>query len=447
MNGANGNKKLKQSLIISINMTKRTSILTFLALFAATLTQQGGAWAQGSGTTDDWGQVKTATSEWTHITAGSNEGFELKDEYYYVSEDLTFTNPKTAVISPSRGSAMQVQAGKTVHLYIPAGVTLTAIGSDADELLGGGAGILVPEGSTLYVIGNGTLVAKGGNGANGIKGGDGTPGVLDDESVGTWFLGQKIYAGVGGEGGHGGGGAGAGIGTAGGDGGRGGETIGLEDDRRPQSYTDWEGGDVAGLPGQDGNAGTTASAMGTVYIASTINQQISGGAKGNGGACGIPGNVSTTGGELVFDGIEFYHGFPIPQFDITDMQAVAGGGGGGGGAGGGGGEAYSVGTGGCGGGGGGSGAAGNTTYTHFSGTANKYHDAGAKGGSGGKNGDGTSADGGASVQLTHPHDAADRASNLRDSRSGYDGWDGGWDDNNQWHDGGAGGGCGRPRPG
>ena len=372
-------------------MTKRTSILTFLALFAATLTQQGGAWAQGSGTTDDWGQVKTATSEWTHITAGSNEGFELKDEYYYVSEDLTFTNPKTAVISPSRGSAMQVQAGKTVHLYIPAGVTLTAIGSDADELLGGGAGILVPEGSTLYVIGNGTLVAKGGNGANGIKGGDGTPGVLDDESVGTWFLGQKIYAGVGGEGGHGGGGAGAGIGTAGGDGGRGGETIGLEDDRRPQSYTDWEGGDVAGLPGQDGNAGTTASAMGTVYIASTINQQISGGAKGNGGACGIPGNVSTTGGELVFDGIEFYHGFPIPQFDITDMQAVAGGGGGGGGAGGG--SAQAIGTGGSGGGGVASGACG-SACAHNSWINDNWGSVGAGGGAGGIGTDGNNgADG------------------------------------------------------
>ena len=61
---------------------KRLSILTFLALMAATLTQQGGAWAQEDTKAENWGQVPTVTSAWTHITAGSNSGYELKDDYY-----------------------------------------------------------------------------------------------------------------------------------------------------------------------------------------------------------------------------------------------------------------------------------------------------------------------------------------------------------------------------
>ena len=57
---------------------KRLSILTFLALFAATLTQQGAVRAQNQDTKDDnWGQVPTVSTKWTHITEGSSSGFEL----------------------------------------------------------------------------------------------------------------------------------------------------------------------------------------------------------------------------------------------------------------------------------------------------------------------------------------------------------------------------------
>ena len=70
---------------------KKISIMTLLALFAATLTQQGAVRAEEE-KDDNWGQVKTITSEWTHITEGSTTGYELKDAYYYVTEDLTFTN-------------------------------------------------------------------------------------------------------------------------------------------------------------------------------------------------------------------------------------------------------------------------------------------------------------------------------------------------------------------
>ena len=353
---------------------KKLSILTLLALFAATLTPQGAAWAQEDTKDDNWGQVKTVTSEWTHITAGSTTGFELKDDYYYVSEDLTFTN---SLGGPGQGSGMYVQAGREVHLYIPAGVTLTAIGADADGIQGAGAGILLPEGTTLHILGKGTLVATGGNAANGQDGSRGTDGrLLDEESVDTWFLGKKIYCGYGGAGGYGGGGAGAGIGTAGGQGGAGASAPATAS----ESYADWEGGDLPGVVGVAGGEGGTAAAMGTLNIEATITQNINGGAMGTGGAAGWPGNVSTTDGEIEFDGDEFENGIPIPTFDITDMQAVAGGGGGGGGAGGG--SAQAIGTGGAGGGGGASGASG-SACAHEGWLNDNWESVGAGGGAGG----------------------------------------------------------------
>ena len=345
---------------------KKQSIFTFLALFAATLTHQGSAWAQDTDTKDDnWGQVKTITSEWTHITEGSTTGFELKDQYYYVSEDLTFTN---TISGPGQGSGMYVQEGKTVNLYIPAGVTLTVKGADASGTKGAGAGILLPSGTTLNIIGNGTLKATGGKAADGEKGGNGTDAIFTPDEDGdegeaddwAWLLGSKITAGRGGYGGYGGGGAGAGIGTAGGNGGEGAAMLSSDDDRVPSSRPDWTGGDLAGRAGDPGSAGSAAEAtMGTLNIASTITQQISGGAKGNGGAAGYTGKGVFNGGNVTMDiEIQTINGIPIPipQFDITDLQSIAGGGGGGGGAGGG--SAHAIGTGGAGGGGGASGACG-----------------------------------------------------------------------------------------
>ena len=350
---------------------KRLSILTFLALFAVTLIQQGAVRAEDT-KPENWGQVPTVTSEWTHITAGSTTGFELKDDYYYVSENLTFTN---TISGAGQGSGMYVQAGKTVRLYIPAGVTLTTIGANAVGTQGAGAGILLPEGSTLYILGEGTLVARGGNAANGEDGYRGTNGELDEESVETWFIGAKIICGAGGHGGNGGGGAGAGIGTAGGHGGDGAAgPVGNE------SYKEWEGGDLPGVVGVAGGEGGTAAAMGTLNIEATITQNINGGAMGTGGAAGWPGNVSTTGGEIEFEGFEFVNGIPIPTFDITEMQAVAGGGGGGGGAGGG--SAQAIGTGGAGGGGGASGASG-SACAHDSWVNDNWGSVGAGGGTGG----------------------------------------------------------------
>jgi len=256
-------------------------------------------------------------------------------------------------------------------------VTLTAIGADAYGIQGAGAGILLPSGTTLNIIGAGTLVATGGKAANGQDGSRGTDGrLLDEESVDTWFLGKKILCGLGGHGGYGGGGAGAGIGTAGGQGGAGASAQATAS----ESYADWEGGDLPGVVGVAGGEGGTAAAMGTLNIEATITQNINGGAMGTGGAAGWPGNVSTTDGEIEFDGDEFENGIPIPTSDITDMQAVAGGGGGGGGAGGG--SAQAIGTGGAGGGGGASGASG-SACAHEGWVNDNWGSVGAGGGAGG----------------------------------------------------------------
>ena len=368
-------------------------------------TDKAGSWEIFDGQAVPKMDKKSTMNDWTYLSNGSSTGYTLSSGHYYVTENITFSNGDT-------GSGLTIASGATVYLYIPQGVTLTATGGNASGVTGAGAGIELPSGSTLYLMGKGKVEAYGGNAANGSNGSNGSNACQSESD-------NYIHGGNGGDGGNGGGGAGAGIGTRGGDGGNGGSGPG----HRSAAWTD-----VQGVDGNPGGAGSGASAMGKLYVDETfgLNVEAHGGSKGYGGSGGSGGSSAAA-----HPGANLY----------------LAGGGGGGGAGGGGGEAYSVGTGGCGGGGGGSGAAGNTTFTHFSGTANKYHDAGAKGGSGGKNGDGTSADGGASVQLTHPHDAADRASNLRSSRSGYDGWDGGWDKDNQWHDGGSGGGRGTPSDG
>ena len=116
-------------------------------------------------------------------------------------------------------------------------------------------------------------------------------------------------------------------------------------------------------------------------------------------------------------------------------------GGGGGGAGGFGGAASNIGTGGPGGGGGGGGAAGNVAWVWYSGTANGYYHAGAFGGDGGKNADGTTAPDGADVELDNPKHADIQGVGLRSSASDYTD-DAGWENGNGCHDGGAGGAAG-----
>lgn len=316
---------------------KNISILALL-LMAVT-----GAWAQGSGG-DNWGPVQTSSAAWTALTEGSTTGMTLgaadATTYYYMTENLTFSN------NTAGGSGLTIQG--TVYIYIPSGVTLTATGADGEGTTGGGAGILVPSGTTLNIFGEGTIVATGGNAANGGNGGNGTA---------ASFVSPNYYAGIGGAGGNGGGGAGAGIGTAGGNGGNG--AAQLADASRPKANTEDEewNGELSGLIGTNGTGGATAAAVGTVNIASSIDKtQIAGGTKGVGGAAGLHGGYICYGdGDVYSSSADGDSPIDVPTFETVTI-AVAGGGGGGGGAGGG--SAQAIGTGGAGGGGGASGACG-----------------------------------------------------------------------------------------
>ena len=340
--------------------------LSMLVLLAAVVT---GAWAQGSGG-DDWGPEQTKSAAWTALTEGSTTGMTLgaadATTYYYMTENLTFSN------NTAGGSGLTIQG--TVYIYIPSGVTLTATGADGEGTTGGGAGILVPSGTTLNIFGEGTIVATGGKAANGGNGGNGTAASVD---------GAQYLAGLGGAGGNGGGGAGAGIGTAGGNGGNGAAQLEADDASRPKANTEDEewNGELSGLIGTNGTAGAAAAAMGTVNIASTITQTIAGGAKGVGGAAGLRGGYICYGDEDVYsfsdDGDSQ---IDIPALDTSTLKAVAGGGGGGGGAGGG--SAQAIGTGGAGGGGGASGACG-SGWADESWINDYWESVGAGGGAGG----------------------------------------------------------------
>lgn len=380
-------------------MQIKKKLLSMLVLLCA-VTQ--GTWAQ-----DEWAtvytQTQTTAANWTALDAGSTTGKTLGSAnattYYYATGDLSFTN------ATAGGSGLTILG--TVYLYVPKDMTVTCTGADASGQTGGGAGIELTEGNTLYLVGGGTVNATGGKAAKGGKGGKGDDAYLISDNT--------ILGGSGGSGGSGGGGAGAGIGTRGGNGGNGGAggqrtgTIG-------QETTQY------GVDGNGGITGGTAGRMGSVNNMGNTTLNVKGGAAGSNG----------TGGD---------RGLTASQHPGSNLYMASGGGGGG--AGGFGGAASNIGTGGCGGGGGGGGAAGNVAWVLYSGTANGFYHAGAKGGKGGTNGNGTSAPEGTSVELTNPKYADQQGTGLRPYISDYTD-DAGWESGNAWHEGGAGGGCGSP---
>ena len=297
---------------------KQRKLLLILVLLCAVVQ---GAWAQSS-----WDEVyaitQTNSANWTQLTEGSTTGKTLgtagSTTYYYADTNLTFSN------STAGGSGLTILG--TVYFYVPDGVTVTCTGAHANGQMGGGAGIELTEGNTLYLLGSGTLNATGGNAADGSNGGNGGAAYMD-------YGNNYLYSGTGGNGGNGGGGAGAGIGTRGGNGGAGGAG-GLRHERSGSGT--WS---VAnGNNGSAGSAGTSAGAVGQLYrLQSLVNLNAKGGSIGNRAGAG-----GSAGWSALWDG-------------YRNWSAPGGGGGGGGGYGGG---ACDIGTGGPGGGGGGGGAGG-----------------------------------------------------------------------------------------
>ena len=270
-------------------------------------------------------------------------GFELQDgTVYTVDKTMTLDGNSTGGFI----NGLKVADGATVTLYIPAGVTLTVIGQNAnikdaggnviESQKGAGAGIYVPASSTLYITGEGTLIAKGGDGGNGGNGGNGGDGNVS---------GSSAVSGKGGDGGYGGGGGGAAIGGNGGDGGA--VVSGaLESQARKRKNTTGANGNPM-LPTSieyNGNNGSNGSEMGNVYILGKVTVKTT---------TGLSSNVSGSAGT---------HG-SFKNATSGNVTLSAGGGGAGAGGGAGQGATYGIGGGGA---GAGSGAAGG------SGAADRY---------------------------------------------------------------------------
>ena len=130
----------------------RQKILFILALLCAIVQ---GAWA------DEWAtvytQTETTAANWTALNTGSTDGKVLGQSgtttYYYITGNLSFTNNRTD--NGGNGNSGLKILG-TVYLYIPTGMTLSCTGANADGRTGGGAGIELTAGNSLYLIGGGT---------------------------------------------------------------------------------------------------------------------------------------------------------------------------------------------------------------------------------------------------------------------------------------------------
>ena len=286
-------------------------------------------------------------------------GSELSSGVYYLSANKTFGS------SSSGTNGLKIASGATVYIYIPAGVTLTAIGRDGynttSDVYVGYAGILVPSGSKLVFLGEGTVVAQGGNAGNGSKGGNGTSYNLEHSDSG-----DTLAVPAGGKGGFGGGGAGAGIGT---NGGAGGSTAGSGG----TGYNADKDLGYNGKAGSDGASGGNAKSAGEIYNVGVTIAATGGKAGTSGGGSGDAGQSKCETTDYFFDN------------GSNTKRGVAGGAGGGGG--GAGKAAADIGTGGGGGGqGGGGGSAGYIWSAYYIGGGGGGAGAGAKYGSGGTKG-------------------------------------------------------------
>lgn len=218
-----------------------------------------------------------------NVTKESTSCYTMTDgNTYVIQNSVTFSNFMIG------GSGMTVADGATVVLYVPAGITLTAIGAHGSGQIGGGAGIRVPETSTLIITGEGTVNAIGGNAGNGGNGANGANGGNITCSGSNYDYGTGT-SGEGGNGGVGGGGAAAGIGGNGGIGGSGGAG-GAGVVRSKISIRSGFGKN--GLVGNNGSAGSSGDNMGTLFVIGSTFVQASAGYSGNGGFCGSIGELT-----------------------------------------------------------------------------------------------------------------------------------------------------------
>lgn len=270
-----------------------------------------------------------------NITQGSTSGYTMTDgNTYVIQNSVSFSNSTTG------GSGMTVADNATVVMYVPAGVTLTATGTNGSGRTGGGAGIRVPQTSTLIITGEGTVNASGGNAGNGGNGANGGNGSSTTARYVSSSLEGKGSSGQGGAGGSGGGGAGSAIGGNGSLGGSGGNGASA---RSISSYVSLRNFSGNGNNGAAGSSGQPGVGMGRCYIIGQISVLATGGTSGKAGSSGGYG-----------DWVYYLYS------SGTTAHFATSGGGGGGGGGGGSSAACAIGGGGPSGGGGGGGGSGAT---------------------------------------------------------------------------------------
>ena len=299
-----------------------------------------------------------STSEETPLELTNDTIYQVRNNVKYVMKE-------------AGQSAWRLPAGRTCIINIQKGVTLTLTGGDASGTTPAGCGIEVQPNSTLYITGEGTLVATGGNAANGSAGG--TPGDPVLGMDGDYAYG---WAGLGGAGGAGGGGAAPGIGGRGGNGGASGaerhrglfdppDPDGKGPHNRTGSYAGrwehwtWSPGwnenwQISGSGGGGGTNGGSGQSMGSVYIVGkvTVNAKVKG--ENAGGIGGSSGGTSSAGVRVADRAL--FNGYPNEKDRYKSVVICRGGPGGGGG--GGGSVEYGIGGGAGGGGGGGAGGEG-----------------------------------------------------------------------------------------
>ncbi len=376
----------------------------------------------------------SAASTPTIVTDGLKANMELQDNTIYVVTKPTHLDPT------ENQNGLRVAKGANTVLYIAQGAWLTVSGYHAtNNTMGGKAGILLPEGSTLTITGQGRLIVYGGDGYAASNGEDGKAGkgLVAGEgfkalSSVTFWGGAGGNGGNGGNGGSGGSGGGAAIGTDGRAGGAGGsgalggsaanQEVGSrawvvgESNKTGNTVVDYIRNPSAGSNGSDGVA---SSKMGKLFIVGDVTVDAEGGDGGAKGQAGAVPNIRN-GAEYSYQGtaekdkdLKNHVAGALIRFNLGTKQDYGwftfclgpGGAGGGGGAGG---DGADIGTGGTGGGGGGGGGNGGLDGTdssdgkHESNVAinetrwNTNWEVGSYGG-GGKgtaNGDGTTGSGG-----------------------------------------------------
>ena len=252
-------------------------------------------------------------------------GSTLESGYY------TFSGMATVTGSQPGQSALSVASNQTVFIELKNNAVLELVGGNATTSKGAGAGLFVPESSTVFIFGSGRLIAKGGNAASGAAGEKGVDGKGNS---------KELTIGAGGAGGMGGGGAAAGIGGLGGPGGLGGKGGDIGDGGNHQTDTHQDSLFAKnGVNGGTGGTGGTGGGMGRVFVLGEVTIETASGLRGETGSAG------GYGGTWLYD-------------RSGGNDYVASGGAGGGGGAGGSAATYGIGGGAAGGGGGGGGGSG-----------------------------------------------------------------------------------------